>query len=41
MTVAMVFITLFLTDAGILQAWLQRLSESAEALSIKLYGHSR
>ena len=33
MTVAMVFITLFLTDAGILQVWLQRLSESGEALS--------
>ncbi|MGK0408340.1 MAG: nitric oxide reductase large subunit [Shewanella psychromarinicola] len=33
MTVAMVFITLFLTGAGILQIWLQRLPESGEALS--------
>ena len=33
MKVAMVFITFFLTDAGILQVWLQRLSESGEALS--------
>ncbi len=33
MTVAMVFITLFLTGAGILQVWLQRLPESGEALS--------
>jgi len=32
MTVAMVFITLFLTGAGILQVWLQRLPESGEAL---------
>ena len=32
MTVAMVFITLFLTSAGILQVWLQRLPESGEAL---------
>jgi len=29
MTVAMVFITLFLTGAGVLQVWLQRVSESA------------
>jgi nitric oxide reductase subunit B len=29
MTVAMVFITLFLTGAGILQVWLQRISENA------------
>ena len=29
MTVAMVFITLFLTGAGVLQVWLQRISESA------------
>jgi nitric oxide reductase subunit B len=28
MTVAMVFITLFLTAAGILQVWLQRVSET-------------
>lgn len=28
MTVAMVFITLFLTGAGILQVWLQRLPET-------------
>ena len=33
MTVAMVFITLFLTGAGILQVWLQRLPETGEALS--------
>jgi nitric oxide reductase subunit B len=33
MTVAMVFITLFLTGAGILQVWLQRIPESGEALS--------
>jgi nitric oxide reductase subunit B len=33
MTVAMVFITLFLTGAGILQVWLQRLPENGEALS--------
>jgi len=33
MTVAMVFITLFLTGAGILQVWLQRMPESGEALS--------
>ncbi|ABC31114.1 Nitric oxide reductase large subunit [Hahella chejuensis KCTC 2396] len=32
MTVAMVFITLFLTGAGILQVWLQRLPEAAGAL---------
>ena len=32
MTVAMVFITLFLTGAGILQVWLQRLPENGEAL---------
>jgi nitric oxide reductase subunit B len=32
MTVAMVFITLFLTAAGVLQVWLQRLPESGEAL---------
>jgi nitric oxide reductase subunit B len=29
MTVAMVFITLFLTAAGILQIWLQRVAESS------------
>jgi len=33
MTISMVFITLFLTGAGVLQAWLQRLPESGEALS--------
>lgn len=33
MTVAMVFITLFLTGAGILQVWLQRLPETGQALS--------
>jgi nitric oxide reductase subunit B len=33
MTIAMVFITLFLTGAGILQVWLQRLPETGEALS--------
>ncbi len=33
MTIAMVFITLFLTGAGILQVWLQRMPESGEALS--------
>ena len=33
MTVAMVFIILFLTSAGILQVWLQRLPESGESLS--------
>jgi len=33
MTVGMVFITLFLTGAGVLQVWLQRLPESGEALS--------
>ncbi|GLX76931.1 nitric oxide reductase subunit B [Thalassotalea insulae] len=33
MTVAMVFITLFLTGAGVLQVWLQRIPETGEALS--------
>ena len=33
MTIAMVFITLFLTGAGVLQVWLQRLPEDGEALS--------
>ena len=33
MTISMVFITLFLTAAGVLQVWLQRLPESGEALS--------
>lgn len=33
MTVAMVFITLFLTGAGILQVWIQRIPETGEALS--------
>ncbi|RMF16648.1 MAG: nitric-oxide reductase large subunit [Gammaproteobacteria bacterium] len=32
MTIAMVFITLFLTGAGILQVWLQRVPESGVAL---------
>ncbi len=32
MTISMVFITLFLTGAGVLQVWLQRLPESGEAL---------
>ena len=31
MTISMVFITLFLTGAGILQVWLQRYSESPQA----------
>ena len=34
MTVAMVFITLFLTGAGILQVWLQRVSETPEPFMI-------
>lgn len=33
MTISMVFITLFLTGAGILQVWIQRMPESGEALS--------
>ena len=33
MTIAMVFITLFLTAAGILQVWLQRIPEDGVALS--------
>ena len=33
MTIAMVFITLFLTAAGVLQVWIQRLPESGEALN--------
>ena len=33
MTVSMVFITLFLTAAGVLQIWLQRMPEAGEALS--------
>ncbi|SHF72505.1 nitric oxide reductase, NorB subunit apoprotein [Microbulbifer donghaiensis] len=33
MTVSMVFITLFLTAAGVVQVWLQRLPESGAALS--------
>ncbi len=32
MTVAMVFITLFLTAAGILQVWLQRVSRHPHAV---------
>ena len=31
MTVSMVFITLFLTAAGILQVWLQRFSDAPQA----------
>ena len=31
MTVSMVFITLFLTGAGVLQVWLQRYTEDAAA----------
>jgi nitric oxide reductase subunit B len=31
MTVAMVFITLFLTGAGILQIWLQRIGENPQS----------
>ncbi len=34
MTVAMVFITLFLTGAGILQVWLQRYSENAQSFMV-------
>ncbi len=33
MTISMVFITLFLTAAGVLQVWIQRIPESGEALS--------
>ncbi|MFD2228989.1 cbb3-type cytochrome c oxidase subunit I [Alkalimarinus sediminis] len=33
MTIAMVFITLFLTAAGILQVWMQRIPESGQAVS--------
>lgn len=33
MTISMVFITLFLTGAGILQVWIQRIPESGEALN--------
>lgn len=33
MTISMVFITLFLTGAGILQVWLQRIPDSGAALS--------
>ncbi|MCJ8170832.1 cbb3-type cytochrome c oxidase subunit I [Atopomonas sediminilitoris] len=33
MTIAMVFITLFLTAAGVLQVWLQRIPEDAQAMS--------
>lgn len=31
MTISMVFITLFLTGAGILQVWLQRFSDSPQS----------
>ncbi len=34
MTVAMVFITLFLTGAGVLQVWLQRISEAAQPFMV-------
>ncbi|MDZ7804897.1 cbb3-type cytochrome c oxidase subunit I [Thiohalophilus sp.] len=34
MTVAMVFITLFLTGAGILQIWLQRIAEDAQSFMV-------
>ncbi len=34
MTVSMVFITLFLTGAGILQIWLQRISETPESFMV-------
>ncbi|MNP61407.1 Nitric oxide reductase subunit B [compost metagenome] len=33
MTIAMVFITLFLTAAGVLQVWLQRLPDDGAAMS--------
>ncbi len=33
MTISMVFITLFLTGAGVLQVWLQRIPESGSAMS--------
>src|SRR5690606_40600184 len=33
MTISMVFITLFLTGAGVLQIWLQRIPESRSAMS--------
>lgn len=36
MTVSMVFITLFLTGAGILQIWLQRIPEDAQAMSFMM-----
>ncbi len=34
MTVSMVFITLFLTGAGVLQVWLQRISETPQAFMV-------
>ena len=34
MTVAMVFITLFLTGAGILQVWLQRVSDTPQPFMV-------
>ena len=34
MTVSMVFITLFLTGAGILQVWLQRYSDTPQAFMV-------
>jgi len=36
MTVSMVFITLFLTGAGILQIWLQRMPDDAQAMSFMM-----
>lgn len=34
MTVSMVFITLFLTGAGILQVWLQRYSDAPQSFMV-------
>ncbi|MCG6885573.1 MAG: nitric-oxide reductase large subunit, partial [Proteobacteria bacterium] len=34
MTVAMVFITLFLTGAGVLQTWLQRVSDNPQPFMV-------
>jgi len=34
MTVSMVFITLFLTGAGVLQVWMQRYTETPEAFMV-------
>ena len=35
MTVSMVFITLFLTGAGILQVWLQRMAEGQMFMAVQ------